>query len=125
MNKTTKYFATVVLLFVWGLTALGQQENVTVVGQVVDVVGYMTAGTKSDTPQGKEATLASANGGNPLGLLDEKTGKVYIVAMKQANTGAKETLLPWIGMKIQAKGDVYKRGGIEVLVLGVIGKAAQ
>lgn len=125
MSTGLKHLAIVTMLIVWSMVGIAQQKNTTVIGQVVDVVMYLTAGTTANTPQGKEITLASANGGNPLGILDEKSGKVYIVTMKQANTGANETLLPWVGMKIQAKGDVYKRGGFEVLVLNVIGKAAQ
>lgn len=125
MKGRIKYGILLAALVLWSVEGFPQQRNVTVVGQVVDVVAYLTTGTKGDTPQGKEATLASARGGNPLGVLDEKSGKVYVVTMKQANTGANETLVPWVGMKIQAKGDVYKKGGCEVMVLNVIGKAAQ
>jgi len=125
MSTGMKCAAVVIALVMSSMVGLAQQKNVTVIGQVVDVVAYLTSGTTATTPQGKEITLASANGGNPLGILNEKSGKVYIVTMKQANTGSTETLLPWVGMKIQAKGDVYKKGGCEVMVLNVIGKAAQ
>lgn len=125
MSNRMKRATVVIALVMSSMLGLAQQKNVTVTGQVVDVVAYLTSGTTANTPQGKEITLASANGGNPLGILDEKSGKVYIVTMKQANTGSTETLLLWVGMKIQAKGDVYKKGGWEVMVLNVIGKAAQ
>lgn len=101
------------------------QKNVTVVGEVIDLVSYATSGARGNTPTGKEILLASAGGGNPLGLLEQKTGEVYVVTMKQANTSANETLLPWVGMDVMAKGDVYRKGGQQLLVMTVIGKKPQ
>lgn len=101
------------------------QKGVTIVGEVIDLVSYATSGTRANTPAGKEIVLASAGGGNPLGLLEQKTGDVYVVTMKQANTSANQTLLPWVGMEVMAKGDVYRKGGQQLLVMTVIGKKAQ
>lgn len=106
-----------------GNYTFSQGKNVTVIGEVIDIVSYMTSGTRADSPQGKEILEASAKGGNPLGILEAKTGKVYVVTMKQANTSATETLLQYVGMKIAAKGDVYKKGSCLVLVMQVIGKS--
>lgn len=119
----TRLINTVALLIVLGTVACGQAKNVTIVGEVVDVVSYLTTGLKADSPDGKEVLEASVAKGNPLGILESKTGKVYLVTMKQAQTGANETLKQWIGMKVAAKGDVYRKGSTQLLVLSVIGKS--
>jgi hypothetical protein len=100
-----------------------QKKEVTIIGEVVDIVSYMTAGMKPNTPDGKEMLDASVKGGNPLGLLETKTGKLYVVTMKQASTGATATLLPFIGMKVAASGKVYKKGSCQLLIMSVIGKS--
>jgi hypothetical protein len=103
--------------------ASAQTGTVTITGEVVDVVSYMVSGVKADSPQNIEIIQNSARGGNPLGILDAATGRLYVVTMKQSNTAANQNLLPWIGMKISAKGEVYSKGSARVLVLTTVGKA--
>jgi len=116
-------FIVIVSAGILTLTGSAQTKNATIIGEVIDVVSYMTSGAKADSPEGLEILKASANGGNPLGILEAKTGKIYLVTMKQANTSAKETLLQYVGQKVAAKGNVYKKGGSSVLVMTVIGKS--
>jgi hypothetical protein len=97
-------------------------DDVTIKGEVVDLVSYMVSGTRADSPQGIEIVKASAGGGNPLGILEDGTGKLYVVTLKQANTGANATLSPWIGTKITAKGQLYTKGATRVLILTTVGK---
>lgn len=99
------------------------EKGVTVVGEVIDLVSYATSGTLGSTPAGKEIITASAQGGNPLGILEKSTGEVYIVTMKQANTPANAALLPFVGLQITAKGDVYRKGGQRLLVMNTVGKS--
>jgi len=96
---------------------------VTVIGEVVDLVSYATSGVTAKTSEGKEIMMASIQGGNPLGILERGSGDVYVVTMKQASTSANATLQQYIGMDIAAKGDVYRKGGQQLLVLSVIGKS--
>jgi hypothetical protein len=106
-----------------GTATAAAADDVTIKGEVVDLVSYMVSGTKADSPQGIEIVKASAVGGNPLGILEDGTGRLYVVTIKQANTGANATLTPWIGSKITAKGQLYTRGGARVLILTTVGKA--
>jgi len=116
-------FLIIVSACIFSFTSFGQTKNATIIGEVIDLVSYMTSGAKADSPEGLEILKASAAGGNPLGILEAKTGKIYLVTMKQASTSAKETLLQYVGMRVAAKGDVYKKGGSSVLVMTVIGKS--
>ncbi len=99
------------------------EKGATVVGEVVDLVSYSTSGVLGSTASGKEIIMASAQGGNPLGILEKGTGEVYIVTMKQANTPANSTLLPFVGLQIAAKGDIYRKGGQRLLVMNTVGKS--
>jgi outer membrane biosynthesis protein TonB len=99
------------------------EKGVTIVGEVIDLVSYATSGILGSTPAGKEIITASAQGGNPLGILEKSTGEVYIVTMRQANTSANAALLPFVGMPIAAKGDVYRKGGQRLLVMNTVGKS--
>ena len=110
------------VLFLTAGTAVAA-DDITVKGEVVDLVSYLVSGTKANSPQGIEIVKASAGGGNPLGILEDGTGKLYVVTMKQANTGANAALTPWIGSKITAKGQLYTKGGTRVLILTTVGKA--
>ena len=98
-------------------------DDVTIKGEVVDLVSYMVSGVKPDSPQGIEIVKASSGSGNPLGILETGTGKVYIVTMKKANMGSNKTLSAWIGSKITVKGQVFTKGGSQVLILTTIGKS--
>ncbi|HEX9655442.1 MAG TPA: hypothetical protein VGB89_00850 [Bacteroidota bacterium] len=100
-----------------------KEKGATVIGEVVDLVSYATSGVTAKTAEGKEIMMASIQGGNPLGILERGTGEVYIVTMKQASTSANATLQQYIGIDIAAKGDVYRKGGQQLLVLSVIGKS--
>ena len=97
--------------------------DVMIYGEVIDIVSYSASGVLGSTPNGKEIIIASAQGGNPLGILEKKTGDVYLVTMKQANSVTHTTLLPFIGIPIAAKGDVYRKGGQQLLVMNTIGKS--
>lgn len=98
-------------------------DDVTIKGEVVDLVSYMVSGVRADSPQGIEIVKASASAGSPLGILEDGTGRLYVVTMKQANTAANASLSPWIGSRITAKGQLYSKGGTRVLILTTVGKA--
>jgi hypothetical protein len=120
-----KLILVLLISFVWLSSISGQTNEVTITGEVVDLVSYMTSGVKANTPAGIEIVNAGAKAGNPLGILEEKTGRLYVVTSKQASTGANQSLIPWIGTRVTVKGKVYSKGGARVLVLTTIGKAMQ
>jgi len=107
--------------------SLGQssKKDATIYGEVIDISSYVANGMKPDTPDRKALAEASAKGGNPLGILEKGTGKVYVVTMNQANTSANSTLLPYLGLRIFATGKVYKRGGVLLFLLIDIGKSVK
>ena len=122
MNKPLTIALALALWMSASISALAA-DDVTIKGEVVDLVSYMVSGVKANSPQGIEIVKASAEGGNPLGVLEDGTGRLYVVTMKQANTAANPTLFPYIGSRITAKGQLYTKGGTRVLILTTIGKS--
>lgn len=108
-------------------TSWGQSKVklTTVQGAVVDIASYVQYGMKPDTPDRKGIAEASAKAGNPLGILEKKTGRVYVVVMGPQSSSANTTLLPYLGLNIFAKGKVFKRGSMYIIVLSDIGKSVK
>jgi hypothetical protein len=127
MNMPVRTAVLAVIFAFLASTGLGQssKKETTIYGEVIDISSYVANTMKPDTPDRKALAEASAKGGNPLGILERGTAKIYVVTMKQANTGANETLLPYLGLRIFATGRVYKRGGIQLFVLSDIGKSVK
>jgi hypothetical protein len=107
--------------------SLGQTKTklTTVQGVVVDLGSYIQYGMKPDTEDRKGVAEASAKAGNPLGILEKNSGRLFVVIMNDKNANADTTLLPYLGINIFAKGKVFKRGSMYMFLLSDIGKSAK
>ncbi len=107
--------------------AVGQstKKQTTIYGEVVDIVSYVTNGMKPDNPDRKALAEASAKAGNPLGILERNTGKIYVVVLDQQGVSAAPKLVPFFGLKIFAVGRTFKKGGVQLFVLSDIGKSVK
>lgn len=117
------FAAAIVLLMLAPATVLCQKKNVTVIGEVVDVISYVTKGVKPTTPDLKEVFDERVKAGSPVGILEASTGKLYLVMMKESNKKAADVLVPFAGMRIAANGDVYTRGSTRLLIITSVGKS--
>lgn len=101
-------------------------EEKTIKGEVIDVSCYVAEGAKGDAH--KECAIACIKAGQPAGILEEGTGKVYVAAKEEdhmKNPGIE--LLPYAAKMVEVKGSVNERGGvatIDVKEIKEIGKAA-
>ncbi|OIO36671.1 MAG: hypothetical protein AUJ74_01055 [Candidatus Omnitrophica bacterium CG1_02_44_16] len=89
-------------------------EQKTIKGEVIDVSCYVAAGAKGEAH--KECAIACIKAGQPAGILEEITGKVYIAAKEEDhmnNPGAE--LLPYVAKMVEVKGDVKERGGVAIV----------
>ena len=122
-----RYIPVLFAAFLTVTTTFGQssKNQVTMYGEVIDIVSYVANGMKPDNADRKAVAEASAKAGNPLGILERGTNKVYVVTMNQPNTSAISTLQPYFGLRIFALGKVYKRGGIQLFMLSDIGKSVK
>jgi hypothetical protein len=90
----------------------GHKENSsakTVVGEVIDPVCYL-----SHDSRGLEHAACArmcANNGVGLGILQDKTGTIYVsLPVDHSNPNAK--LLEFVGQHVEVKGTVFRKGGL-------------
>ncbi len=101
------------------------KKEVTLHGEVVDIANYVRFGTKPDDPDRIAIAETSMKTGNPLGILERSTGKIYLVTSSQANTRANEKLRQFFGQRVFAKGVMYHRGGVSLFIMNDIGKSVK
>ena len=85
-------------------------EGKTIKGEVIDVSCYVAEGAKGGAH--KECAIACIKAGQPAGILEEGTGKVYIAAKEEdhmKNPGTE--LLPYVAKMVEVRGRVKERGG--------------
>ena len=111
MRKT----AILVLLFLFlGINSAFSQEVKTIKGEVIDASCYVIEGARGQ--EHKDCAIACINAGEPAGILDEQTGKIYIVVTDD-HSGPAAKILPYVAKTVEAKGKVYERGGVSAIVI--------
>jgi hypothetical protein len=68
---------------------------------------------------------ADVKGGYPLGILERNRGRIYLVRLESGEENAASKLMGYAGIKIFAKGQVTRRGGVRLLTLSDIGKSVR
>lgn len=102
----------VLAVLVFGGRAFAEEK--TIKGEVIDVSCYAAEGAKGDAH--KECAIACIKAGQPAGILEEGTGKVYIAAKEDdhmKNPGTE--LLPYVAKMVEVKGNVSERGGVATI----------
>ncbi|HTZ11891.1 MAG TPA: hypothetical protein VMD04_05940 [Candidatus Margulisiibacteriota bacterium] len=97
------------------------QEEKTIKGEVIDLSCYAIAGEKG--VEHKTCALACLEAGEPAGILEEGTGKVYLVITSDHMTSPSKKMLPYVSKMVEAKGKVNERGGISTVDITEIKEA--
>lgn len=103
--------------------AFAQQKKVTVHGQLVEVMSYVKEGIKPTSPARKEIMMENLRKGSTLAILERGSAKLYLLSPMPTDTAFVNTLSGYIGITAFVKGPVYKRGGVNLLVVEDIGKS--
>lgn len=86
-----------------------QSIEKTVVGEVIDPVCYLSHDSRGQDHA--ECAVSCAKEGITLGILEEKTGKVYVsLPVDHSNPNSK--LLDYIAQRVEVKGTVFQKGGL-------------
>jgi len=93
-----------------GKTEAAKAPETKLTGEVICLSCYVDHESKG--PEHAACAAACAKRGVPLGILEEKTDKVYPVV--KGHSGANETLQPFAGKKVNLTGKWFERGGIKV-----------
>jgi hypothetical protein len=116
MSRTLIFVLILTFMTIGAATA---QETKTIKGEVVDVSCYVAEGAKGEDHE--TCALACLQAGEPAGILEEGTGKVYVViTMDHSNPATK--VIPYVAKMVEVKGSVSERGGISTIDIKEIKK---
>lgn len=99
-------------IFAFSCSLIFAAEEKTIKGEVVDVSCYVAEGAKG--AEHETCALACLQAGEPAGILEEGTGKVYIVVTGDHSNPAKK-VIPFVAKMVEATGTINAKGGIETI----------
>jgi len=118
MNRTRRMvlFAWVMtlLLFLGGLSQVYAQ-SVTVKGEVIDTFCYALMGAKGESH--RQCAIDCVKAGIPAGLLEEGTGKVYVLLPNKDKSGLPKGVMDKMGRVASITGRVFTTGGSNFLTV--------
>jgi predicted lipoprotein with Yx(FWY)xxD motif len=115
MRKRTLFIAMLVSVVALGLmlsVGVAGDKTKTVIGEAIDVVCYTTANQKGEGH--KECATACAKNGLPVGILEDKTNKVYIAVTKD-HKPAGEMFAAHMAHKVKVTGKVSEKNGARLI----------
>ncbi|MBI1807946.1 MAG: hypothetical protein HYR76_12950 [Ignavibacteria bacterium] len=99
-----------------GKKGMKEMKEVTITGEVIDQKCYLTGMNGARGEAHKECAISCIKGGLPIGVLEDKTEKVYTVVPKAGMKGANEELVQYAAETVKLTGMVVHKGGQNLLV---------
>lgn len=90
-------------------------EIVTVKGEVIDTYCYSLMGAKGESH--RQCAIDCIKAGIPAGLLQEGTGKVFVLLPNKDKTGLPKGVIDKLGRTASVTGKVYTVGGSNFLTV--------
>jgi hypothetical protein len=90
-------------------------ETVTVKGEVIDTYCYALMGAKGESH--RQCAIDCVKAGIPAGLLEEGTGKVYVLLPNKDKTGLPKGVIDKMGRMATVTGKAYSSGGSNFLTV--------
>jgi len=92
-----------------------KEGTLTVTGEVIDTFCYASMGAKGESH--RQCGIECAKKGIPMGLLEDKTGKVYVLLPAKDNTPLPDAVIDKMGRKATISGKTYMSGGVSFLTV--------
>ena len=91
-------------------------KSTTIIGEVVDTRCYI--GDDQDQKGAKHKACAEkcAKAGAALGLLQEKTNKLYLIMPKEDGQNPNTEFIPFIAKTVLVSGKVFEVGGMKAII---------
>ena len=121
--KTLHIVVALLVTSIISLTAFGhdtkdkkEKKEISITGEIIDMKCYVTdmGGGKGDDH--KQCAIDCLNGGLPVGILEDKTGKAYTVVPQKGMEGANKTLVQYVARKVKLTGVVVEKGGTKLFM---------
>lgn len=92
-------------------------KEITVVGEIIDTKCYLTGMMGGRGEEHKQCAIDCIKGGLPVGVVEDKTDKVYVLVPQKGGTkGANEELVEYAAQTVKLTGSVVEKGGQKLLV---------
>jgi len=116
MRKTTSIRVLVSFLMILSIVSLVYAaETVTVKGELIDTYCYALMGAKGESH--RQCAIDCIKAGIPAGLLEEGTGKVYVLLPNKDKTGLPKGVIDKMGRTVSITGKIYASGGSQFLTV--------
>ena len=90
-------------------------ESMTIKGEVIDTYCYALMGAKGEGH--RQCAIDCVKAGIPAGLLEEGTGKVYVLLPNKDKTGLPSGVIDKMGRMATVTGKAYTSGGSNFLTV--------
>jgi len=90
-------------------------ETVTVKGEVIDTYCYSLMGAKGESH--RQCAIDCVKAGIPAGLLEEGSGKVFVLLPNKDKTGLPKGVIDKLGRMATITGKAYTSGGSNFLTV--------
>ena len=114
-QKTVILGVFISLLVVGGAIQAYAAETVTLKGEVIDTYCYSLMGAKGESH--RQCAIDCVKAGIPAGLLEEGTGKVYVLLPNKDKAGLPKGVIDKLGRMATVTGKVYAVGGSQFLTV--------
>ena len=114
MQKTTVLAILIGLLIVFS-SSVYAAEPVKIKGEIIDTYCYGLMGAKGESH--RQCAMDCLKAGIPAGLLEEGTGKVYVLLPNKDKTGLPKAVIDKAGRMATVTGKVYASGGSQFLTV--------
>ena len=105
----------VTFLLVLGSLSQVYAQSVTVKGEVIDTFCYALMGAKGESH--RQCAIDCVKAGIPAGLLEEGTGKVYVLLPNKDKSGLPKGVMDKMGRMASITGRVFTTGGSNFLTV--------
>ena len=95
-------------------------KDVTVKGEIVDSFCYLGMGAKG--PSHKQCGIDCAKAGTPVSIVEEGTGKIYVLMSSKDKTPLPDSVINKMGETITVSGDLYSSGGSQFIAVEAVSK---
>jgi len=102
-------------LMVLNIFTVVYAQTVTVKGEVIDTYCYALMGAKGESH--RQCAIDCIKAGIPAGLLEEGTGKVYVLLPNKDKTGLPKGVMDKLGRTASITGKAYISGGSNFLTV--------
>lgn len=118
-----KKLALLIVAFMAAMAIAAWAEEVkTIKGEVIDISCYVPADAKGEGH--KACALACLKAGEPAGILEDGTGKIYLVITGDHATNPSAKVLPFVAKTVEVTGSVSEKAGVSVIDIKDIKEAA-